>query len=238
MSRFLSFSALALLSIGLAPRAPGRPGATPLEAVQGYRSWYCDTPTPVDMQARVALLCVGPARWDTNPANPHLPRLFKLYVNPVGKAAFLSSKPERFPVGSIVVKEKYLSPARDSKTWEYRKLPKNAKPELLTVMIKREKGFDPANGDWEYQVLSGDVRKSETKGLDHCAKCHKNLAEQDYVFQRHCKTPPEVFKRGYERWSTPNLSRLDELGTGIYQLIKVWTTSCEIRNPRDRSDVF
>lgn len=149
------------------------------------------------MATLVATSCIGPPSWDSNPVNPHVPRLFKIYVNPVGKAAFVSTNRKAFPVGSIIVKEKYVAPARGGTAWGFRKLPKGAKPELLTVMIKREKGFDPANGDWEYQVASGDAKKSNTKGLEHCAKCHHSLADQDYVFERHSGISSEAFNRGY-----------------------------------------
>jgi len=144
------------------------------------------------------LSCVGPRTWDSNPVNPHVPRVFKLYVNPTGKAALLSMKATPFPVGSIVVKEKYVAPPMKKGDWAPKPLPKNAKPELLTVMIKREKGFNPASGDWEYQVVSGDVSKVETKSVDYCVKCHATATKQDYIFKRHSGLP----SGGYFTWQS------------------------------------
>jgi len=60
----------------------------------------------------------------------------------------------------------------------------DAAPELITVMVKREKGFSPGSGDWEYFVLSGDaakIKKHETIGS--CSKCHAQAAATDFVFR-------------------------------------------------------
>lgn len=56
-------------------------------------------------------------------------------------------------------------------------------PELLTAMIKRKKGFNPAANDWEFLVLSGDakqIRKREKTG--DCQSCHKSASAKDFVF--------------------------------------------------------
>ena len=56
-----------------------------------------------------------------------------------------------FPQGSMIVKEKLSS--REDQT-----------PELLTAMVKREEGYNPGSGDWEYLVLDGSVSKIEKRG--------------------------------------------------------------------------
>ena len=43
-------------------------------------------------------------------------------------------------------------------------------PELLTVMIKREAGFNSDNGDWEYMSLDGTGSEVQVRGH----KTHKN----------------------------------------------------------------
>ena len=61
-----------------------------------------------------------------------------------------------FPEGSVIVKEKL--PDKSSQT-----------PELLTVMIKRGKGFNNESGDWEYMVVDGSGTKVEAQGkLENC----------------------------------------------------------------------
>jgi hypothetical protein len=150
------------------------------EMLQNYRKWHLVTPKPVDMSPAIALSCAGPAAWNAVP-NPHASRVFKVFVNSVGKDAMLSNGKESFPVGSIIIKEKFARPS-GIKAWESHNLPANAKPELLTAMVKHAKGFDPANGDWEYVVLSGEMTKSTKVGLGFCADCHRNRKGTDFVF--------------------------------------------------------
>lgn len=83
----------------------------------------------------------------------------------------LERKAPSFPAGSVIVKEKL--PSRDSDT-----------PELLTVMIKKGKGFNPASGDWEYMVVDGSGSKVLAQGkLENCQSCHTAKPATDYVFR-------------------------------------------------------
>jgi hypothetical protein len=164
---------------------PAKPHADPrLRRIEGYRNWFCVTPVAVDMEMSLMLSCVGPASWDTSPKNPHVTALYKVYVNRAGKAAMQSKEHAPFPAGSVVVKEKYerksgvLYQGRVARV-----LRKDAKPVLLTVMVKHEKGYAPANGDWEYMVVSGDGSKETTAGLEHCAACHATQKTRDFVFR-------------------------------------------------------
>jgi len=152
----------------------------PADRLTDYRKWHLVTPQAVDMAPAIAMSCIGPSIWDQEP-NPHVGRMFKVYVNATGKDAMLSNGKKAFPVGSIIVKEKFVRP-KTKNFWDTAKLSKDAMPELLTVMVKREKGFDPANGDWEYQVLKGDGSKRTSVGLEYCAKCHAGRKSRDYVF--------------------------------------------------------
>lgn len=75
----------------------------------------------------------------------------------------------KFPVGSIIVKEKLGSP--DS-----------TQPELLTAMIKRGPGYNPESGDWEYLVLDGAASKIIEQGkLTRCSGCHRPYQSSDFV---------------------------------------------------------
>lgn len=53
-----------------------------------------------------------------------------------------TQKNPQFPVGTVIVKEKYFSP--DSKS-----------PELMTVMAKHAQGYNPGCNDWEFLVFDG-----------------------------------------------------------------------------------
>ena len=61
-------------------------------------------------------------------------------------------------------------------------------PESITLMIKREKGYDPTSGDWEYSqfdtngnmMMEGNSQRN--KIFHNCTKCHANVKERDYIF--------------------------------------------------------
>ena len=90
------------------------------------------------------------------------------------------TKPD-FPVGSMIVKEKLLR--KDA-----------GAPELLTAMIKREPGYNPASGDWEYVVLDGPGRSIEGRGkLANCQSCHALAKDTGYVFRSYL--PKDVLGR-------------------------------------------
>jgi hypothetical protein len=175
--------ALALLVNQLAANAlvpvradeKSRAGGEPVKEIAGYKGWTKANAEPVLMAPQVAILCArqmtpgGGHVYDKR--NPHHEKFITVYVNEVGREAMLSQKKPKFPAGSVIVKEK-LS-ARDSQS-----------PELLTVMIKQEKGFNPANGDWEYMVVDGTGTKIEGRGrLENCQACHLANQKTDYVFR-------------------------------------------------------
>jgi len=76
-----------------------------------------------------------------------------------------------FPQGSVIVKQKL--PTKDSTS-----------PELLTVMIKREAGFNPENGDWEYMAVDGAGKQVLARGkLENCQACHTTVKDVDFVYR-------------------------------------------------------
>ena len=143
--------------------------------IAGYRQWTKVNAAPQVMPHRVATLCAAPvAAQDNVPDgadNPHRDRYITVYVNAKGRAAMLEQKVPAFPVGSVIVKEKLLAP--DSRA-----------PELLTVMIKRPAGYDPANGDWEYLVTDGGGKQITARGkLQSCRQCHLARRDGGYIFR-------------------------------------------------------
>jgi hypothetical protein len=80
-----------------------------------------------------------------------------------------------FAPGSMIVREKLLK-AED------------AKPELVTVMVKREKGFSAKTGDWEYLVVEGGLDKiKQREKTGSCSKCHASAENTDFVFKIYLK---------------------------------------------------
>lgn len=135
--------------------------------INGYRKWRKVNPNPVKMLPSVATLCAPPQvppSPSATPSNPHQDRYLTVYVNERGSAA-MASPTDIFPVGSIIVKEKLPTP--------------NAtQPELLTVMVKREQGYFPEGGDWEYRVYDGQLRQMEAGRLTLCAACHQKAVDR------------------------------------------------------------
>lgn len=196
---------VALAAITMIRNAPfgSLSDASVLEDVSQYKNWTIVNPRRQRMDLAVMLLCraPGPSRGTLRPVpddpahkpagtsdaagnadarrrlaelegiHPHDTAYISVYVNPAGREAMMKQAHPKFPVGSVIVKEKF--PSHDS---EY--------PELLTVMMKRERGYDSANGDWEYLVMEGDLSTIRARGkLRSCQGCHLEKAADDYVFR-------------------------------------------------------
>jgi len=93
------------------------------------------------------------------------------YANGIAREFVFSKTPSRFAPGSVIVREKLRAPASTT-------------PEVLVVMIKRERNFNPKANDWEFLTISGDmktIKKREKEGK--CQRCHASEAKNDYVFR-------------------------------------------------------
>jgi hypothetical protein len=138
-----------------------------LAKIADYKKWTRVNPTPelMDRAAAAACAAVVPAV----DRGPHRNKYVTVFVNAEGSPAMLEQVNPHFPVGSIVVKEKLNSPTEGT-------------PELLTAMVKREAGFNPASGDWEYLVLDGNASTITQRGkLASCNSCHTAYKDQDYI---------------------------------------------------------
>jgi hypothetical protein len=98
----------------------------------------------------------------------HLTTLGFAYVNEAGLGAF-RQQPFVFPVGSIIVRERLLTPTSN--------------PDRLVVMVKHERDFNPKADGWEFLTVAGDatkVIKREKEG--NCLSCHASASNNDFVF--------------------------------------------------------
>ena len=86
----------------------------------------------------------------------------------------------KYSKGTSFVKEHYLA--------------ENGEPSSAlssTFMTKREKGYDPEYGDWEYGQITANgqiTMKGNSKNktvYQACIKCHSNMKERDYIFANH-----------------------------------------------------
>jgi hypothetical protein len=153
------------------------------EVINGYRQWTQVNPTPNVFASQIAIQCAAPNpdQLKMEAANPHRDKYIVVYVNELGKHAMLHEKVPHFPEGAVIVKEKL--PAKDSTT-----------PELLTVMMKRESGYNPQSGDWEYMALDGAGMEVQARGrLANCQACHLLHKDSDYVSRNYL--PYELWKK-------------------------------------------
>ena len=131
-------------------------------------TWIQVNNEPYQMPAAVAALCAPGAL--ARP-NPHDSAYITVYVNKAGREAMFAKQPQQFPEGSIIVKEKFHSP-------------EDRKPLLYTIMRKREAGYNPKVGDWEFSVVGPNGTEMQAIGkLENCQGCHLSKSKSDFVFR-------------------------------------------------------
>ncbi|MEI8281515.1 MAG: cytochrome P460 family protein [Armatimonadota bacterium] len=165
----LATGSICLGVAGFAVRQKGPP--TTLQLVSGYTEWTKANNVPVRLSSYLDGLCVALPQKEIDAlhaANPHLDRFIQVYVNSAGEKAMM--KNGTFPVGSVIVKEKHDG--------------EDGAILLSTVMIKREKGYNPKCGDWQFAAIDGFTTKITADGkLESCMSCHMQRSEQDFVFR-------------------------------------------------------
>jgi hypothetical protein len=127
------------------------------------------TTQPYDISAAFAMLCNAPkGRAKRCQEGQYAVQIYTSadyaegYSNPWGKA----------PEGTWVVKEK-LKKSDEGKF----------ERELFTAMRKRETGYFPEGGDWEYSVADAAGKMKETGKLQSCAQCHAEQKAQDFLMR-------------------------------------------------------
>lgn len=143
--------------------APRSQNPTAEEVADTYHDLRLMTPEPVFVDPGLAALCAGPTpaqqREARDRSGPHAMAEINIYMNALAAEAFGRSE-GRYPVGSIIVKEKSDGDAGG--------------------MIKRAAGYDPKHGDWEY--FFKDYGGVEAGRIASCVQCHSGAATSDYVF--------------------------------------------------------
>ena len=148
------------------------PDDTALLALIRDRSKTLDrvTAAPVSMDHLTALDC-RPRSGPPVPTGPHKDARLHLYVSS-GHHAPLFDPWAKFPEGTVLLKEKL--PAEG-----------DGPPTLFTGMIKREKGFWPELGDWEFFTADGKAAAITSRGkTETCAACHADYKDRDFVSKR------------------------------------------------------
>jgi Cytochrome P460 len=146
-----------------------------LSEIKDYKTWTKVNDKPQLVVSQLAGLCRSPSPEETemDAKDVHNDKYINVFVNSLGKTEMMTKKRPQFPKGTVIIKEKLTTAESTS-------------PELLTVMIKRKKGFNPDNGDWEYMTVNGEVTKVMAKGkLENCMACHAGEKSTDYVSRRY-----------------------------------------------------
>jgi hypothetical protein len=137
--------------------------------------WTRVNPERYYISSKVDVQCVAPKPADyarERKQNPHASTYITVFVNEAGRPAMFANPPQPFPQGAVIIKRKFDNSSQ------------NGTPLLSTVMLKREAGYNPGAGDWEFAVVSGDGKNVEAKGkLGNCMGCHASRHETDFVFR-------------------------------------------------------
>jgi hypothetical protein len=97
-----------------------------------------------------------------------------VYANDIAALEINNSTP-RFPVGSILVRERLTEPT-------------SPVPTAVIVMLKRPAGFSKATGDWEFFMMNGaDMKLVSRETTGNCAACHTRAEKTDWVFMDQLK---------------------------------------------------
>ena len=163
LSTFLTRSAgprRKALSVGTFVRNP--------YSIEGYTGWTKVNPAPAYIPPPLYAACFMTL---TSPEiSPHYGGYITVYVNEPGRSRMLQGGKDSFPPGTVIVKEK-------------RRKADSPQPELLTVMRKRDPGFAPKHGDWEYEAIQiPEPEKPFPRMVEHCQACHAQVKGRDYVY--------------------------------------------------------
>ena len=163
----------------LASCRPGTPPAAdqdPLEPAT-FSAWPSVTDKPIRVGPALWALCRSPTPEEARardaeakPHGPHAGHSIVVRVSPEAVAPFRAGEP--LPAGAVVVKEKYADEQASGPLHEY------------AVMLKREAGYDPDSGNWEYAYVTLVPERKVARGrLAECAGCHASVRERDFLFR-------------------------------------------------------
>jgi hypothetical protein len=134
-----------------------------------YTSWAAFTPQPIRVPEKAFLDCR--ATPEQVARGPHFAPAVHVFANPIAFSAIRSGPTGTMPVGSVVVKEKWWN------EWA-------SQPSAYAAMVKREAGYDPDNGDWEYVYVQLDGERRVQRGrINNCIVCHQGAASRDYLYR-------------------------------------------------------
>jgi hypothetical protein len=138
-----------------------------------FSTWPSVTAKPVQVTVGFDADCLGPTPEEVRAMKRHGPHVnYSIVVRVSPEAIATYHEGKALPTGAVVVKEKYAY-------WDA-----SGPLSGYAVMVKREPGYFPEGGDWEYEYVSLVPERKETRGrLANCAACHASAKERDYLFR-------------------------------------------------------
>lgn len=170
----LQFTPVTLLSCAVLALAGNEPSNEDLIARFSKLDTFTRvTKEPVPLDATFVDLCEPTVpRQRTNHVEVYgkLSAVVHVLVSTEGVASFRADIPP-YPEGTIILKQKFASADAE-------------KPDFYTGMLKREKGYNPKVGDWEFFTLSGDAKAITARGrINDCMDCHGQHPKSDFVMK-------------------------------------------------------
>ena len=160
--RIAAFGIVLASVIALVSCATADPNATTVKDFDSYESWVQVNTVPITGDATGTL---GRAVHEGEAG------FRDVFVNSVGEASSFGAASLPYPVGTIFVKNSY--PESDGEMGDL---------SGVTVMVKRDAGYDPENADWEYINLSASLAINGQGTINGCISCHDVAANRDYIF--------------------------------------------------------
>jgi hypothetical protein len=142
--------------------------------LNSYRNWAPQTAEPVNVSGYIFGLCRLPTLPEQAFAESEHGdgRYLQDWANPAAVEGIAARGAPAFAAGSVIVKEKYAE------------LP-DSEADLVAIglMIKREPGFNPARGDWDYAYFEPELGVVQTEEQSvYCAGCHSGASATDHVY--------------------------------------------------------
>ena len=152
-----------------------------------YEDLRLMTPDPVFVNPELATLCIGASKEMVEHARidkgPHANCSVRIFMNELASTAF--AQQTTYPVGSIIIKEKNMLGYRTKTDTEWQGTGNG-----VGGMIKRDKGFDETNANWEYFYFE-NASSIESGKMKSCIECHQKSRKSDFVFGNWSKSDDE-----------------------------------------------
>lgn len=111
--------------------------------------------------------------------SPHGMHWIHVFVSSIGTNAMAKGK-GTYPVGTVILKQKFLDAA-------------GTNTDFYTGMRKRETGYNPELGDWEFFILDRGGSMVTARGrIESCMDCHAKYPATDFVSRRYLIAKDDV----------------------------------------------